>query len=169
VADYSIDETINGSLMSDVTLNGLDNTKVTLAGENTVHTDSSVTLAPVTSAATVTLEPLTTSSTVTLEPLTTTSTVDLKPVAVDTCLRIELAPLPPTEVCVPYEQRWTVSLFGVEVLALGVHGKTSSEIRPAPQRPVEFGLSQARGCGAGCDCDGHAAGVPRQGPLVIEL
>jgi hypothetical protein len=185
MTDFSIDESVSGSLMSDVTINGLDDTKLTLAGgttttlagENTVNTDSTITLEPVVSTATITLE-----------PVTTTSTLDLKPVAVDTCLRLELAPVPPTELSVPYEQRWAFSLFGLEVLALGVRGRTSGEIRPAPRRPSVLGLADTGDHGDGCGCSGCAGqpssdrdgspkgceyGCTRHGkqrdPIVIEL
>ena len=159
MADFSFDDNISGSLTSDVILGGLDDmnldlkleggTTTTLAGEttSTIHSD-----------ATVTLEPITTNATVTLEPVTTDSTVDLKPVAVDTCFRLEFAPPPPTEVHTPYEQRWALSWFGQEMVALSVCGQTSTEIRPAPRRPVILG-HEDRG-------DRHDHG---SAPFVIEL
>jgi hypothetical protein len=138
MADYSIDTTINGGtpLHTDVTagvtstLTGLDDMKLTLAGgetatlaggltttlagENTVHSDATITLAPV----------------------TTTASVDLKPVAVDTCVRLELAPPPATEVTTPYEQRWCWSVLGLELFATTVRGSTSTHIRPEHHGPV---------------------------------
>jgi hypothetical protein len=139
MADASFDQILSGSLTQDLSLSGLDDMKLdltldggtttTLAGETTVNTDS-----------TVTLEPVTTTSTVTLEPVTTTSTVDLEPVSVDSCVRVELAPAPPTEVSTPYEQRWAVSLLGVELFALCLSGRTVTEVRPLPRRPQVFEL-----------------------------
>jgi hypothetical protein len=150
MADYSIDTTINGGtpLHTDVTagvtstLTGLDDMKLTLAGgetatlaggltttlagENTVHSD-----------ATITLQPVTTSSSVTsTSSVDTTSSVDLKPVAVDTCVRLELAPPPATEVTTPYEQQWCWSVLGLELFAITVRGSTSTHIRPEHHGPV---------------------------------
>jgi len=133
MSDYSVDVTNSGTVGADVTIEGLDNISV----------DSKVTLQPLTS--TVTLEPLTTTSTVTLEPLTSTVTssssvdFDLEPVAVDSCVRVELAPLPPTRVRTPWEQRVGMSVLGVELLAVTWRGETQSIVEPAPQRPLLLG------------------------------
>ena len=131
MADFSVDSNVHGgpigpvtgSVLADVTseLTGVDNmkltlaggTQTTLAGENTVHSDATLTLAPVTTTSTIDLKPVTTAATV-----ETTSSVDLKPVAVDSCVRLELAPLPPTEVSVPYDTTWSWSLLGLELFAL---------------------------------------------------
>ena len=141
MVDASFDQIISGSLTQDLSFSGLDDmgldltldggTTTTLAGETTLNTDS-----------TVTLEPVTTTSTVTLEPISTTSTVDLEPVTVDSCVRVELAPPPATEVCTPYEQRWAVSLLGVELFALCVSGRTVTELRPLTNRPRVFELER---------------------------
>ena len=150
MADYSIDTTVfggspvHGDVTADVTstLAGLDNMKLTLAGgetttlaggltttlagENTVHSD-----------ATITLQPVATSSTLTsTSSVDTTSSVDLKPVAVDTCVRLELAPPPATEVSTPYEQQWCWSVLGLELFAITVRGSTSTHIRPEHHGPV---------------------------------
>ena len=59
MATYSFDTALSGGVNSDVMadvtsqLAGLDDMKLTLAGDNTVHTDSSVALAPVTTNSTV--------------------------------------------------------------------------------------------------------------------
>jgi hypothetical protein len=132
MADFSVDTSVIGPVVSDVTadvtstLAGLDDmsltlaggttttlaggTTTTLAGENTVHSDATITLTPV----------------------TTTSSVDLKPVALDSCVRLELAPAPPTEVHSPYEQRWAWSVLGFELFALTVQGSLSTHVRPEP-------------------------------------
>jgi hypothetical protein len=151
MADYTIDTTVFGgnTLSSDVTadvtstLTGLDGMNLTLAGgttntnngENTVHTDSTITLQP------VTLEPVTTTSTVnTTSSVDSTSSVDLKPVAVDTCVRLELGPPPATEVCTPYEQTWGWSVLGLELFAITVRGSTTTHIRPEHHGPVVIDL-----------------------------
>ena len=151
MADYSIDTTVFGgnTFSSDVTadvtstLTGLDGMNLTLAGgttntnngENTVHTDSTITLQP------VTLEPVTTTSTVnTTSSVDSTSSVDLKPVAVDTCVRLELGPPPATEVCTPYEQTWGWSVLGLELFAITVRGSTTTHIRPEHHGPVVIDL-----------------------------
>lgn len=151
MADITIDSTVFGgnTFSSDVTadvtstLTGLDAMKLTLAGgttntnngENTLHTDSKVTLEP------VTLEPVTTTSTVnTTSSVDSTSSVDLKPVAVDTCVRLELGPPPATEVCTPYEQTWGWSVLGLELFAITVRGSTTTHIRPEHRGPVVIDL-----------------------------
>lgn len=144
MADFSVDTSVIGPVISDVTadvttvLTGLDDmsltlaggTTTTLAGENTVHSDAKVTLDPVT----------TTSSLASTSTVDTTSSVDLKPVAVDSCVRLEFAPPPPTEVHTPYEQRWAWSVLGLEVFALSVHGSTSTRVRPEHHGPVVIEL-----------------------------
>ena len=141
MADYSFDHHHSGTLNSDVTLGGLEDMRLTLGGgttttlagatTSTVHSDSTLH-----SDASVELKPVRTSSEVSVDPLSVSSEVDLKPVAVDSCLRLSFAPPPPTEVETPYEQRWAVSLLGVELLALSVCGRTTTEIRPGRTRPV---------------------------------
>ena len=148
MADFSVDGNVHGgpigpvtgSVLADVTseLTGVDNmkltlaggTQTTLAGENTVHSDATLTLAPVTTTSTIDLKPVTTTGSV-----ETTSSVDLKPVAVDSCVRLELAPLPPTEVSVPYDTTWSWSLLGLELFALHVSGRTSTHLRPESREP----------------------------------
>ena len=146
MADYSIDTSVIGPVTSDVTadvtstLAGLDDmsltlaggTTTTLAGENTVHSDARLTLEPVTTTSAVT----TTSSVESTSSLDTRASVDVKPVAVDSCVRLELAPPPPTEVHSPYEQRWAWSVLGLEVFALEVSGSASTHIRPDRHDPV---------------------------------
>jgi hypothetical protein len=149
MADFSVDSNIHGgpigpvtgSVLADVTsqLSGMDNmkltlaggTQTTLAGENTVHSDATLTLAPFNTTSTIDLTPVTTTSSV-----ESTSSVDLKPVAVDSCVRLELAPLPPTEICVPCDTRWSWSLLGLELFALTVSGQTSAHVRPERRDPL---------------------------------
>lgn len=152
MADFSIDTTVFGgnTLSSDVTadvtstLSGLDDMKLTLAGgttntnngENTVHTDSKLTLEPVTTTSTVN----TTSRIDSGSTVDSTATVDLKPVAVDTCVRLELGPPPATEVCTPYEQTWGWSVLGLELFAITVRGSTTMHVRPEHHGPVVIDL-----------------------------
>jgi hypothetical protein len=138
MADYSINTNLSGAVNSDVTadvtstLAGLDGmnltlaggTTTTLAGENTVNTDSKVALAPVT----------------TTSKVDSASVIDLRPVALDSCVRLELAPPPPTEVCTPYEQQWSWSVLGLELFAVTVRGSTSTHVRPARTDPVVIEL-----------------------------
>ena len=153
MADFSVDTNIHGgpigpvtgSVLADVTseLTGLDNMKLTvaggttttLAGENTVHSDATLTLAPVTTTSTIDLKPVTTTASV-----GTTSSVDLKPVAVDSCVRLELAPPPPTEISTPYETRWSWSVLGLELFALSVSGRSSTHVRPERLDPIVIDL-----------------------------
>ena len=66
--------------------------------------------------------------------------VDVRPVAVDSCVRLELAPPPATEVSTPYEQQWSWSVLGLEVFAVTVRGRTSTHVRPVPGGPVVIDL-----------------------------
>jgi len=153
MADFSVNTNIHGgpigpvtgSVLADVTseLTGLDNmqltvaggTTTTLAGENTVHSDATLTLAPVTTTSTIDLKPVTTTASV-----GTTSSVDLKPVAVDSCVRLELAPPPPTEISTPYETTWSWSVLGLELFALSVSGRSSTHVRPERPGPLVIDL-----------------------------
>lgn len=141
---YRIKTSVQGPVKSDVsadvtsTLAGLDDmrltldggTTTTLAGENTVHSDAKLTLDPV----------QTTSSLDSRSSVESTSSVDLKPVAVDSCIRLELAPPPATELCTPYEQQWSWSVLGLELFAITVRGTTSTHIRPEHHGPVVIDL-----------------------------
>lgn len=141
---YRIKTSVQGPVKSDVsadvtsTLAGLDDmrltldggTTTTLAGENTVHSDAKLTLDPV----------QTTSSLDSRSSVESTSSVDLKPVAVDSCIRLELAPPPATELCTPYEQQWSWSVLGLELFAVTVRGSTSTHIRPEHHGPVVIDL-----------------------------
>lgn len=142
MADFSVDTNIHGgpigpvtgSVMADVTseLTGLDNMKLTLAGETKTRLDSE---SKVRSDATLTLAPLTTTSSV-----DTSSSLDLKPVAVDSCVRLELAPPPPTQISTPYETTWSWSILGLELFALSVSGRASTHVRPDRPDPLVIDL-----------------------------
>ena len=136
MADISIDSNVHGgpltgSVAADVvsTLTGLDAMHLTTDGDNTIHGDATITLNPVTS--TVTLTPVTTTASV-----SSNSTLDIEPVAVDSCLRLEFGPLPETTVLSPYQQRWSWSVFGVEIFALDLRGAATTHIRPDRAAPV---------------------------------
>ena len=150
MADFSVDSTVFGgnTFLADVTSNlaGLDDMLLTLAGgttntnngENTLHTDATVTLQPVTTTSTVTAgvdSTLKSDSSV-----DTRSSLDLKPVAVDTCVRLELGPPPATEVCMPYDQQWSWSVLGVDLFAITVRGSATAHIRPEHHGPVVIDL-----------------------------
>lgn len=156
MADFSIDTSVIGPVTSDVTadvtstLTGLDNMKLTLAGDNTVHSDATITLEPVTTTSTTastTTSSLDTTARVdtnsqvdTTSRVDSASAIDLRPVAVDSCLRLELAPPPATEVCTPYEQQWSWSVLGLELFAITVRGNTSTHVRPEHHGPVVIDL-----------------------------
>jgi hypothetical protein len=135
MADYSVDVNNSGSLDSDVHLDGLDNVKIdtTLHGGTTLNSESEVTLHS-DATARLTLDPVTTNS-------TTASTIDLEPVAVDSCVRIELAPVAPTVVRSPWEQRVGFSLFGIELAAISWCGESTTFVEPAPARPLVMGAT----------------------------
>lgn len=142
MADYSFDHHHSGQLGSDVVLGGLEDMSLTLDGGTTT-----------------TLAGQTTST------VASDSTVTLHPVAVDSCLRLDFAPLPPTRIDTPYEQRWAISVLGLELLALSVCGRTSTEVRPAPRRPVVVGSEEHRGADDHHDHHDHRAPAT----VVIEL
>ena len=156
MADFTVDSTVFGgnTFVADVTSNlaGLEDMKLSLAGgttntnngTNTVHSDATVTLQPVTSTSTVKADVDTTvkseSTLSSTSAVDTRSSLDLKPVAVDTCVRLELGPPPATEVCMPYDQQWSWSVLGLELFAITVRGSTTAHIRPEHHGPVVIDL-----------------------------
>ena len=69
--------------------------------------------------------------------------MDLEPVAVDSCVRIELAPVAPTVVRSPWEQRVGFSLFGVELAAISWCGESTTYVEPAARpRPLVMVLTR---------------------------
>ena len=140
MADYSIDTNVSGGLTTD--LAGLEDMKLTLGGGTTTTLAGGTALntkSAVTSDSTVkTDSSLVSEARIALEPVQ--ASLDLKPVAVDSCVRLELAPPPPTEVCTPYEQRWGWSVLGLELFSLSVSGQTSTHVRPERARPIVVDL-----------------------------
>lgn len=59
--------------------------------------------------------------------------VDLQPVVLDQCLRLSLAPLPPTRICLPSRQRVSLSLFGVEIVGLTLEGEARVDVTELPK------------------------------------
>ncbi len=72
------------------------------------------------------------------EPIKTESKaeLDIKPVALDQCLYLKLAPVPPTCVRQPYHQRVGYTVFGVEVFGFTLSGETQTVVSPMPEKPV---------------------------------
>ena len=142
MAQYTIDSTVAGGLTT--TLAGLDDMNLTLDGGTTTTLAGGTTLgttANLTSDSTVrTDSTVNADSRLALEPVQTASTVDLRPVAVDSCVRLELAPPPATEVSTPYEQCWSWSVLGLELFALTVRGRASTHVRPEHPHPVVIEL-----------------------------
>jgi hypothetical protein len=165
MADFSFDNIVSGSLLSDVTADV--DADVTVGGLDDVNVDSKVSGkldsdvgldAKLTSTSSVT----TTSSLdqqLEIAPITTRSTVDLAPVALDQCVRVELGAVPPTEVCTPYEQRFGLTVLGVELFAWVLSGETTTTLRPARKQPQLIGsVEQA------LDHRASEGGPPHGGP-----
>jgi len=129
--------TVNSDVAADVTLGGLNDINV----DSKLASDSKV-LATVTSDGKLATDSKVKSdSSVSSDSrVATTSNVDLAPVAVDTCVRVELGPLPPTRFTTPWEQRFGVSVLGYEVLAWTVSGCTATTVAPAIPEPRVVGL-----------------------------
>ncbi|MFT3976297.1 MAG: hypothetical protein QM688_04170 [Sphingomonas bacterium] len=51
--------------------------------------------------------------------------IDIRPVVLDQCLRLSLAPLPPTRICLPNRQRIGLTVFGIEVFGLTLQGEAT--------------------------------------------
>jgi hypothetical protein len=141
MADYSFDTHLSGSVASDVvadvTLGGLNDIKTA----STVATDSKVLSTVASESKLASDSKVHTDSTVaTNSSVATTSNVDLAPVAVDSCVRVELGPLPPTQVTTPWEQRFGLSVLGVELVAWTISGRTSTRIAPFAPEPRMVGI-----------------------------
>lgn len=140
MADYSFDTHLSGSVASDVaadvTLGGLNDIKV----DSKLGSDSKV-VATVTSDGKLATESkvASDSSVSTDSKVATTSNVDLAPVAVDSCVRVELGPLPPTQVSTPWEQRFGLSVLGLELVAWTVSGRTATTVMPVTPEPRIIG------------------------------
>lgn len=138
MADVSVDVHSDGvAVDSEVVVKGLDD----IRAETTLHSDGTVTAVTTLSAdstARLAVEPLAVTSAATVG-------VDLQPVAVDTCLRIELAPPPPTVVRTPWESRLGLSWFGIELVAVSFSGELRSQVEPAARLPQLLGTVEQVG------------------------
>jgi hypothetical protein len=66
--------------------------------------------------------------------------LDVKPLAIDQCLRLSLAPLPPTCLRFPSQQKLGLTLFGVEIVGLSYSGESQVLIcEPAKDPHVVWG------------------------------
>lgn len=70
--------------------------------------------------------------------------IDLQPVVLDQCLRLSLAPLPPTRVCLPSQQRIALSLFGIEIVGLTIESETRLDVSALPAAPFVRVAAPAR-------------------------
>jgi hypothetical protein len=129
--------TVNSDVAADITLGGLNDIKV----DSKVGSDSKVVATVTSDGKLATDSKLKSDSSVSTDSrVATTSNVDLAPVAVDTCVRVELGPLPPTRVTTPWEQRFGLSLLGYELIAWTVSGCTATTVAPAIPEPRIVGL-----------------------------
>lgn len=173
MADYTLAQQISGSLLSDVDadvrLGGLDdiNIDTNVAGrldsavtaDATVKTDSKLVSDSKVSSDSVVKSDSTVKSDSRIE-----SSVDLAPVAVDSCIRVELGSLPPTQLHTPWHQRLGLSVFGLELFAWTLSGESTTTLRPVPRTPqligsVEQAIAGGPGHGHGDDHD-HGHGHP---------
>lgn len=164
MADYTLGHQMSGSLLSDVDadlrLGGLDKIKVdsTVGGkvdsDITAKADAKI---DSTSVATVNSDSDVRTNSDVRTDSRVVSSVDLAPVAVDSCIRVELGSLPPTEVHTPWEQRLGLSVLGVELFAWVLSGRTTTTLRPVAKAPQLIGSVEQVG-------DGHAHGEHGSGP-----
>jgi hypothetical protein len=69
--------------------------------------------------------------------------LDIKPLALDQCLTIRIAPLPPTKVRQPYQQHFGLTLFGIEWFGINVEGELQVIISDLPRKPsIVWGTEQ---------------------------
>jgi hypothetical protein len=143
VAEYSFDVTdhVDGSLIQEVELSGLDDMRLTLGGGTTTALAGEA--------------KIDSDAHVRLDPVTTSSTIDLEPVTVDSCVRLELGNLPATDVHTPYQQRWAVEVLGVELFALNVSGETTTSVRPARRTGTVLSIEKHGTSEPDCGCGGH--------------
>jgi len=129
--------TVNSDVAADITLGGLNDIKV----ESKLGSDSKVVATVTSDSKLATDSKVKSDSSVSTDSrVATTSNVDLAPVAVDTCVRVELGPLPPTRVTTPWEQRFGLSVLGYELVAWTVSGCTATTVAPATPEPRIVGL-----------------------------
>ncbi len=127
MADYSVEVDHAGAIGVTSTLLGLDHMDTTVHVPETVKGDTTVHVPETVKGDATVHVP---------EPVQFDSSLDVKPVAVDQCLRIELAPLPPTVLRSPWEQRVAVSLLGIELFALTLSGEARTYVEPARREPL---------------------------------
>lgn len=143
---------------------------VAIAGLNDISLNSKLAITqPIESDARLTLafpEPIRTDGTLKAdsavvlsipEPIRTEAkaAIDLQPVVLDQCLRLSLAPLPATRICLPNRQRVAWSVFGIEVFGLTLEGEAQIQVgEPArathvvgAQTPHQAAGHQAPGAG----------------------
>jgi len=122
-----------------VEVNGLDDTtnKITLETPQPVKIETKTDL-----AVTQPIEIESKYEFSTPQPLKTESKseLDLKPLAIDQCLRISLAPLPPTYMRFPTHQQIGLTLFGVEIVGLRFSGESQVLVcEPAKDPHIAWG------------------------------
>ena len=144
---YVFDQIVSGGLMSDVTadvtLGGLQDINVDSGVDAKVATDSKVDAKLDTKLAS---DSKVDSKLASDSKVDTKSSVDLAPVAVDSCVRVELGALPPTEVSTPWEQRFGLCFLGYELVAWTMSGRTTTTLRPVTPQPQLIGsVEQAVG------------------------
>jgi hypothetical protein len=105
-----------------VDIQGLDNTsnKITLETPQPLKLETKSELAVTQSIKTESKFELSTPQPIKADSKTE---LDVKPLAIDQCLRISLAPLPPTCIRVPTQQQIGFTIFGVEVIGLRFSGE----------------------------------------------
>jgi hypothetical protein len=123
---------VSGPVTVDV--QGLDNTK------NTITLETPQPLKSETAIGLAVTQPIETDSKFefsTPQPLRAESKaeLDVKPLAIDQCLRISLAPLPPTCIRFPIHQQIGLTLFGIELIGLRFSGESQVLICDAPKDP----------------------------------
>jgi hypothetical protein len=165
MTEYTFHQDLRGSVNSDVaadvTLGGLNDIKV----DSKLGSDSNVVATVNSDGKLATDSKVKSDSSVSTDSkVATTSNVDLAPVAVDTCVRVELGPLPPTRVSTPWEQRFGLSVLGYELIAWTVSGRTATTIAPVTPEPrivgaIEHGHVEHHGH----DVEHHGSGSDRPG------
>lgn len=154
---------------------GLDNIKVDskLAVTQPIETKSSLTL-----SVPDTIKTDSTFTYATPEPIKTDSkaAIDLQPVVVDQCLRLSLAPLPPTLVCLPNRQRFGVTVFGVEVFGFTLEGEAKVVVQDLPRPAHVISVAAPHPSqpapherASGDPHDGGALAPPPSRPFVVRL
>ena len=162
MADYSVEVDHAGAMSVTAGLLGLDGMDTTVHVPETVRTEATVHVPETVRTDATVHVPGTVRTDATVhvpEPVNVASTVDVRPLAVDQCLRIQLAPLPPTRVRTPWEQRFALRVLGVEWFSATISGESSTYVEPAPRHPVV----------APADTPGPSAAAPGDRGIVLRL